>query len=163
MANNDESEYTGLSDDNQTSDNDDVASFKDLTSDARKALEGESGGEDLLADPGAAISKVAEKTTSKAKKTKKAAKEDPKYSWTSDVVDAIIKEWESRPLLFDCTHEQYHLKDKRKLAIEQIRIRLSTTYEVEPVPTIDDIIKKMNSLRTHFSLSETRNSNRKAP
>ena len=43
----------------------------------------------------------------KARKKQKRGKEMIKYNWSINAVEAVIEEWENRPLLFDCSHPQY--------------------------------------------------------
>ena len=97
-----------------------------------------------------------------AAQTKKKSKKPTKYNWSTEAIDALIKEWEARPLLFDCSHKEYHLKDKRKLAIEQIREKLSSDHLIEPPPTADDIQKKIHNLRTYFNAERNKEESSKS-
>ena len=101
---------------------------------------------DQLANPAEAIAEAKQKTKKGKKKV-----EAPKYAWTMEAIEALIKEWETRPALVDCTHAQYHMKDKRKVALDQICQKLGSVHGISPVPTSDDLLKKMNSLRTYYN------------
>ena len=83
-------------------------------------------------NPAEAIAEV------KARKKQKRRKETVKYIWSIDAVEAVIEEWENRPLLFDCSHPQYHLKEKRRMAI---RCKLSGL-GIDPLPTVNEITKR---------------------
>ena len=69
----------------------------------------------------------------------------PKYTWTVEGTDALIEEWKIRPLLFDCSHKEYHMKDRRRIAVESIQRKLSSEYEIVPLPPVEEIVKKMNN------------------
>ena len=143
-----QNDYSQLSDDD--SENGEVTNFKAITGEARKELEDNYSQSDEVPDinPAEAIEEI--HALKKSKKAKR-AKETAKHSWCTDAVEAMIKEWENRPLLFDCSHPQYHIKDKRRVAIDAIRRKLPD-YDIDPVPTVDEIIKKMNSLRTQICM-----------
>ena len=84
-----------------------------------------------------------------SKKSKK--KEESKYAWTTYATEALIKEWEVRPILFDCTNKDYHLKDKRRASVEVLLRRVIDDHKVQPAPSVDDIMKKMHNLPTYFN------------
>ena len=134
--------YAPLSDDEEGA----VASFSAMVSEVR--AQSNENDDALLDNPTAVVEEAQQKVASKKSKKQR---EVPKYSWTSEAAEAMIKEWETRPLLFDCSHPQYHMKDKRRVAVEQIHQKLTSAYEINPVPSNDDIVKKMNSLRTYFN------------
>ena len=64
--------------------------------------------DDELADPGAIVAGIQEQQAAK-KTAKKKKPVEPKYTWTPDVIDALIKEWEVRPIHFNCLHKEYHV------------------------------------------------------
>ena len=78
----------------------------------------------------------------------------PKYTWTVEGTDALIEEWKIRPLLFDCSHKEYHMKDRRRIAVESIQRKLSSEYETVPLVPVEEIVKKMNNLRTYFNAEQ---------
>ena len=59
--------------------------------------------EDLLSNPGTVI-----KEKQMEKKSRK-NKEAPKYVWSTGATEALIIEWELKPLLFDCTNSEYQM------------------------------------------------------
>ena len=101
--------------------------------------------ENLLDNPGASVAEV------KAKQAVKKRKTVPKYSWTTDATEALIDEWKLYPILFDCTHAEYHVKEKRRIAVDKIRQKMVSDHEIDPAPSSDEIVKKMNNLRTYFN------------
>ena len=149
MASSSTSDYVALSEEEGLSDDSPTETFKDLVrSEGGQVAEEEHSEEhaDQLANPADAIAEVKQK----AKKAKKKV-EAPKYAWTVEAIEAFIKEWETRPLLFDCNHAQYHMKDKRKVALDQICQKLGSVHDISPLPTSDDLLKKMNGLRTYYN------------
>ena len=112
----------------------------------------ESDEENLLDNPGASVAEmVAEVNAKQASKKRKKQAEVPKYSWTTDAAEALIDEWKLYPILFDCTHAEYHVKEKRRIAVDKIRQKMVSDYEIDPAPSSEDIVKKMNNLRTYFN------------
>ena len=119
-----------------------VTSFKTSVSEYR---EEDNDATNLLDDPGALVEEIRSKE--KAKKTAVAGKKKkgevvPKYSWTTDAIEALISEWEDRPILFNCTHKEYHLKDKNRIALENICQKMIADHEIDPAPTAEEILKK---------------------
>lgn len=82
--------------------------------------------ENLLDNPGASVAEV------KAKQAVKKRKTVPKYSWTTDATEALIDEWKLYPILFDCTHAEYHVKEKRRIAVDKIRQKYLLQAQVQP-------------------------------
>lgn len=87
----------------------------------------------------------------------KKEKEVVEFIWTEDMTYYFISQWQNEPCLFDVNHDDYSLKGKRTLAIERIIENMSAR-EFD-VPTVQQVIDKMNSLRTYFN---SQNSKHKA-
>eukprot|EP00794_Sanderia_malayensis_P004987 gene4987-5645_t len=87
--------------------------------------------------------KAPKETASKKKKA------TLKFEWPDHLVEALINEWQQQDILYDVSHPQYHMKDKRRIAIQRI-ITVFEIQEVSPLPSYGEINKKMNSLRTYF-------------
>ena len=132
-----------------------VQSFKEMASEVRSNDDDDDVGpkddDELLGNPTSMIESVKAKQAEKAAGKKKTKQQPVKYSWTTEAVDALIREWEVRPNLFDSSHKEYHLKDKRKITVEQIRRKLESDDQIDPAPSDDDIVKKMHNLRTYFN------------
>lgn len=99
------------------------------------------------------VKKKTPKTT--AAKEKKPAAEMPSkkkraaFNWSDDIVEAMINQWQLHPVLYDISNPQYHLKDKRRNAIQKV-IDVLKVQDKFPLPTYEDVNKKMNSLRSYF-------------
>ena len=87
-------------------------------------------GENLFDNPDGALAEMKQKKK----------KPEVKYIFTSDATEALIEEWEKLPVLFDCSHAEYHVKEKRWAAVEKLRERLSSDHEVDPAASADDIL-----------------------
>ena len=132
----------------ETSDEEDFTTVNNVD---RDIMEDPPNEENLLDDLGAAIAEMKEKQSEKAKKGKAKKKEVPKFLWTTDATEALIQEWERNPILFDCTHPEYHVKEKRRITVENVRNKMISDHEIDPAPSSDAIVKKMNNLRTYFN------------
>ena len=148
------SSYLAMSDDDGgDSSSGQVQSFKEMASEVRSNDDDDDVGpkddDELLGNPTSMIESVKAKQAEKAAGKKKTKQQPVKYSWTTEAVDALIREWEVRPNLFDSSHKEYHLKDKRKITVEQIRRKLESDDQIDPAPSDDDIVKKMHNLRTY--------------
>eukprot|EP00794_Sanderia_malayensis_P015478 gene15478-17058_t len=60
-----------------------------------------------------------------ASKKKKAT---PKFEWPDQLVEAL-NEWQQQDILYDVSHPQCHMKDKRRIAIQ----RIITVFEIQEV------------------------------
>ena len=131
-----------LNDNNNNNDNDDYRALSESDSEGVETVETEK--EEQLVN----VENVnVPKQTVVAKKSKKSS--TPKYTWTNYAIEALIIEWEVSPILFDCTHADYHIKEKRRIAVERVRDKMVLQHKVEPAPSQEDIVKKMNNLRTY--------------
>ena len=71
---------------------------------------------------------------------KRATKEIVKtedFTWLDDTVYYFITQWQNEPCLYDVNDSEYHLKDRRMLAVERIRENMSAR-EFFPLPTIQN-------------------------
>eukprot|EP00794_Sanderia_malayensis_P002383 gene2383-2746_t len=95
---------------------------------------------------------------SKSKQKKPAAekKKKTKFDWSDDLVDKLINEWQKHTVLFDVSNPEYHLKDKRRNAIQKI-MRKFEEHEVFPLPSYEEINKKLSSLRGYFVAEKNKN------
>eukprot|EP00795_Rhopilema_esculentum_P017071 gene17071-8589_t len=59
----------------------------------------------------------AKETTSQSSKKRQQAK----FEWPDDLVEAVINAWQDEPVLYDVSHPEYHLKDKRRIAVQPRR------------------------------------------
>ena len=87
----------------------------------------------------------AKETTSQSSKKKQQAK----FEWPGNLVEAVISAWQDEPVLYDVSHPEYHLKDKRRIAVQ----RVSNKIEEEgfsPLPSLEEITRKLTSLRGYF-------------
>ena len=57
-------------------------------------------------------------------------------------VETLIEAWSHEPVLYDSCHEEYHIKDKRRLAIERLLTRIQTDFE-PPFPSSEEIVRKL--------------------
>eukprot|EP00794_Sanderia_malayensis_P016261 gene16261-17905_t len=90
------------------------------------------------------------KQKKKNKSTESARKKEvAKFDWSDDLVEDLITEWQQHTVLFDVSHPEYHLKDKRRIAIEKVIGQLEER-GVDPVPSWEETNRKMNSLRGYF-------------
>eukprot|EP00794_Sanderia_malayensis_P017913 gene17913-19690_t len=64
-----------------------------------------------------------------------------------DVVEKVIDEWESQPLLFNVNHPQYHVKERN--CILKIISNLEDS-DVTPLPSYEEVQRKINALRSYF-------------
>eukprot|EP00112_Aurelia_sp_Birch-Aquarium-sp1_P012759 Seg2686.13 transcript_id=Seg2686.13/GoldUCD/mRNA.D3Y31 product="hypothetical protein" protein_id=Seg2686.13/GoldUCD/D3Y31 len=65
------------------------------------------------------------------------------------VIEKDSEKDELTPVLYDVSHPEYHLKDKRRNAIQRIVSALEDL-EVNPMPSHDEVTKKISSLRGYF-------------
>ena len=79
---------------------------------------------------------------------RKRTKREKKFDWR-DVVEQLIMFWQNQPLLYNVNHPQYHLKEKRRNCINKIISELDDAL-VYPLPSYDDVLKKINALRTYY-------------
>eukprot|EP00794_Sanderia_malayensis_P010215 gene10215-11264_t len=93
-----------------------------------------------------ASKKTAEKkpAAEKASKKKKTA-----FNWSDDLVEEMINQWQLHPVLYDISNPNYHLKDKRRNAIQKV-LDVLEEQDRFTLPTYEDANKKMNSLRSYF-------------
>eukprot|EP00794_Sanderia_malayensis_P013456 gene13456-14837_t len=63
-----------------------------------------------------------------------------KFDWSDDLMEDLITEWQQHTVLFDVSHPEYNLKDKRRIEERG----------VDPVPSWEETNRKMNSLRGYF-------------
>ena len=116
------SSYLAMSDDDGgDSSSGQVQSFKEMASEVRSNDDDDDVGpkddDELLGNPTSMIESVKAKQAEKAAGKKKTKQQPVKYSWTTEAVDALIREWEVRPNLFDSSHKEYHLKDHYNLVV----------------------------------------------
>eukprot|EP00794_Sanderia_malayensis_P003862 gene3862-4399_t len=72
--------------------------------------------------------KAPKETASKKKKA------TLKFEWPDHLVEALINEWQQQDIRYDVSHPQYHMKDKRRIAIQRI-ITVFEIQEVSPLPS----------------------------
>ena len=66
--------------------------------------------------------------------------------------EAVIIEWQNHHVLFNASHSQYYIKDKRRIALDSARKNLSNYEpEIDPIPPVEEMLKKLNGLRTYFN------------
>ncbi len=82
--------------------------------------------------------------TKRTRKTK-----EIKYDWKDEVVEKLVALWEDEQLLYDVKHPMYHIKEKRRNCITNIISALSEM-EVEPLPSYDEVQRKLNALRSYY-------------
>ena len=68
-----------------------------------------------------------------------------KHFWNSEKIDQFIELWETKPCLYDTTREDYHDRNIKKKAREEIATALGIS--CEPVLNILDV--KTTSLPVH--------------
>ena len=75
--------------------------------------------------------------------------------WHDDLTYYFINKWQTEPCLYHVNHEDYHVKDKRTLALERI-IESMSYREFFPLLTVQNLTDKMNSLRTYFNTQKNK-------
>ena len=86
---------------------------------------------------------------------KKNKKEKDIFNWRDDVVYYLINKWQEEPVLYNVKNPEYHDKSKRNLALEWIWDGISIM-EFQPLPTKEQILEKMNGLRTYFNVQRNK-------
>ena len=61
----------------------------------------------------------------------------------------MINQWQLYPVLYDISNPQYHLKDKTRNARQKV-IDFLQEHDKFPLPTYEEVNKKMNSLGSYF-------------
>lgn len=72
-----------------------------------------------------------------------------KFEWKDDIVELAIDLWQNQPLLFDASHPNYHVKEKRRNCINAIIASLDRQ-GVTPLPNYEEVQRKLNALRTYY-------------
>lgn len=72
-----------------------------------------------------------------------------KFEWKDEIVDTLILIWETKPVLYNVSDPQYHIKEVRRNAIMSI-IQEMEDRNIYPLPSYEDVFKKLNALRTYF-------------
>ena len=88
-------------------------------------------------------------------------KNDLKYDWKDPTVEKLIVAWENETLLYNVNHQDYHKKERRRSAITRI-IEELRCYNIDPLPSFDDVMKKINALRTYYVAERNKAENSKA-
>ena len=86
---------------------------------------------------------------------RKKKKEKEIFNWRDDLVYYLINKWQEEPILYNVKDPAYHDKGKRNLALERIWDGMSAM-EFQPVPTKDQILEKMNGLRTYLNVQRNK-------
>ena len=47
-------------------------------------------------------------------------------------------------------YADYHIKEKRRVAVERLRTKMLAD-GIDPAPTCEDVVKKINNLRTYYN------------
>lgn len=102
---------------------------------------------DELTQPSSASNTKQAKTAPKKKQNTN--EKVSKFEWPDNLVESLINAWQDQPVLYDVSHPEYHLKDKRRNAIQRIVSALEDL-EVNPMPSHDEVTKKISSLRGYF-------------
>ena len=71
------------------------------------------------------------------------------FDWQDSQVEFLITAWSQEHVLYDSSHAEYHVKEKRRLAVERILAEF-ITHGDPPFPCYDDVLKKINNLRCYF-------------
>lgn len=61
---------------------------------------------------------------------KKRSRKDKKFEWKDHVVEKLILLWQEQPLLYNVSHPNYHIKEKRRNCINAIVKSLAEDTEV---------------------------------
>ena len=72
-----------------------------------------------------------------------------KKTWRDDLVNYFITQWHNERCLFDVNDDDYSIKEQRMLALGRIQENMSAR-EFYPLPSIPDLLAKMDSLRTYY-------------
>ena len=72
------------------------------------------------------------------------------FVWKEDLVYYLTNQWQQEEILYNVNHVQYYDKGKGMKAVEKIRENMSAR-EFNPLPSPEQIIEKMNGLRTYFN------------
>ena len=67
----------------------------------------------------------------------------------------LINKWQEEPVLYNIKNPEYHDKAKRNLALERIWDGISIM-EFQTFPTKEQILEKMNGLRTYFNVQRNK-------
>ena len=91
------------------------------------------------------------------KKSKRGDVSNSKYNWNPEMGEAVISEWKKHSLLYQASHPRYHLKDKQKVALNSM-LRNLMNYEppIDPLPSVDKLVKKLDSLRACLYLGSNK-------
>ena len=76
-------------------------------------------------------------------------KKQKAFEWHDSQVETLIEAWSHEPVLYNSSHEEYHIKDKRRLAIEHLLTRIQTDFE-SPFPSGEEIVRKLANIRCYF-------------
>ena len=83
-----------------------------------------------------------------------------KYDWKDEMVEMLINLWRTQDVSY-VTNANYHIKEKRRSAIEKICTKMEESF-VNPVLTYEDILKKINTLRSYYVAERNNMENSKA-
>ena len=92
---------------------------------------------------------ASEVTIPKKKGRKGKVKELP-FNWKDDLVYFLIDKWQEEELLYKVDDANYHDKMKRNLALVRIITQIEDN-NYTPVPTVDQVLDKMNTLRSYYN------------
>ena len=71
-----------------------------------------------------------------------------KFNWSDGSTELLIDLWQSKPILFDAKHPEYHKRGKKEKTISEIRKCMEYSgFNVDA----NDITSKFTSLRSYFS------------
>ena len=88
-------------------------------------------------------------TKTASKKNQHANEKVVKFEWSDNLVESLINAWQDQPVLYDVNHPKYHFKDKHRNVIHRIVSALEEL-EVSPMPSHNEVTKKISSLRGYF-------------
>ena len=91
-------------------------------------------------------------TTDESQRRKKKQKA---FEWHDLQVETLIDAWSHEPVLYNSSHEEYHIKDKRQLAIDHLLTRIQTDFE-PPFPSSEEIVRKLANIHCYFVVKKNK-------
>lgn len=77
------------------------------------------------------------------------------FVWKDSFVELLIELWEDEPTLYDMKDPAYVMKEKRAKSIERIISEFEAS-GLRPVPSKEQLIEKMHSLRCYFTAQKNK-------